>query len=65
MPQEHIAWPSSTVTIQRDLRELRKGGLIEAVHTTRNPETNRRFASGPRMVYTSQFNTLPTHNVPV
>lgn len=65
MPANHVAWPFSTITIQRGLRELRDDGLIQAVRTIRNPDTGRRFASGPRMVYTNQFNTLSTHNVPV
>ena len=65
MPPGHIAWPFSTVTIQRGLRELRSDGLIQARRTIRNPETKRRFASGPRMVYTNQFNKLPPRTVPV
>ena len=64
MPEDHIAYPFSTMTIQRGLRELRSEGLIQAHRTIRNPETGRRFTTGPRMIYTNQFHKLPTHSVP-
>ena len=64
MPEEHIAYPFSTMTIQRGLRELRSEGLIQAHRTIRNPETGRRFTTGPRMIYTNRFHKLPTQSVP-
>lgn len=64
LPETHIAYPFSTVTIQRGLRELRDEGLIETRRTTRNPLTGGRFTTGPRMVYTNQFHKLPTRSVP-
>ena len=64
LPEAHIAYPFSTMTIQRGLRELRSEGLIEARRTTRHPETGRRFMTGPRMIYTNRFNKLPIRSVP-
>ena len=63
-PPHHIAYPFSTMTIQRGLRELRSEGLIEARRTTRHPETGRRFMTGPRMIYTNRFNKLSIRSVP-
>ena len=39
LPETHIAYPFSTMTIQRGLRELRDEGLIETHRTIRNPLT--------------------------
>ena len=63
LPKDHIAYPFSTMTIQRGLRELRAEGLIEARRTTRNPQTDRHFTTGPRMIYKNQFHELTTRNV--
>lgn len=54
-PTGHIAYPFSTTTIERGLRELRAQGLIDGRRTTKNPETGQRFSSGPRMVYENRF----------
>ena len=64
LPKDHIPYAFSTMTIQRGLRELRADGLIEARRTTLNPQTGRRFSTGPRMVYTNQFHKLISRNVP-
>lgn len=61
-PDGHVAYPFSTMTIQRGLRKLRSEGLIKAHRTTVNPETGQRFQTGPRMVYENQFNTLKPTN---
>lgn len=57
-PSTHVTYPFSTMTIQRGLRALRDEGLIEAQRTTKNPETGKRFTSGPRMVYRNRFDRL-------
>ena len=64
LPDTHIAYPFSTMTIQRGLRELRDSGLLETRRTTRSPQTGRRFTSGPRTIYTNRFNKLNPTNVP-
>lgn len=57
-PDGHVAYPFSTMTIQRGLRRLRSEGLISARRTVINPETGQRFKTGPRMVYENRFNTF-------
>ena len=64
LPETHIAYPFSAMTLQRGLRELRSEGLIESRRTTRNPLTGGRFTTGPRMIYTNRFHKLPTRSVP-
>lgn len=57
-PEGHVAYPFSTMTIQRGLRKLRSEGLIGGRRTIINPETGQRFKTGPRMVYENRFNTF-------
>lgn len=57
-PEGHVAYPFSTMTIQRGLRKLRDEGLIKARRTIINPENGQRFKTGPRMVYENRFTTI-------